>query len=273
VIQVTDVRAAKVKTLAEAAPEIEAQVRKQNASRRFAEMAEQFSNMVYEQPTSLKPAADTLKLGVQQSPWVTKGAPGSPILSNPKLQAEIFSDDAIKNKRNSSAVEVAPGVLVAARVIEHRPATKRPFEAVQADIQRRLQREEGLKAAKAEGEAKLKELQAGKDAGLKWPQPLAVNRQKAGGLLPQVIDRVFRVDAKKLPAYVGVETPAGYALVQLSKVNEIEKVEDAKRDALASRLRDTVAAEEFDATLGSLRGRVGVKMRKDALERKTSAGS
>ena len=66
--------------------------------------------------------------------------------------------------------------------------------------------------------------QEGKDAGVKWPAPLAVNRQKQGGLAPPVLDKVFRVDGKKLPAYVGVETPAGYSLVRVSKVIELEKV-------------------------------------------------
>jgi peptidyl-prolyl cis-trans isomerase D len=121
VIQVTDIKPAKVRTLAEVTPEIEAGLRKQAAQRRFAEVAEQFTNMVYEQPTSLKPTADTLKLSVQQSPWITKGAPGSPLFSNPKFLAEIFSPETIKNKRNTSAVEVSTGVLVAARVIEHKP--------------------------------------------------------------------------------------------------------------------------------------------------------
>jgi peptidyl-prolyl cis-trans isomerase D len=268
VIQVTDVKPAKVRTLAEVTPEIEAGLRKQAASRRFAEVSEQFTNMVYEQPTSLQPTADTLKLPVKQSPWITKGAPGSPLLSNPKLLGEIFSAETIKNKRNTSAVEVAPGVLVAARVIEHKPPQLRAFETVQAEIQRKLQREEALKLARADGEAKLKELQEGKDAGLKWPAPLGVNRQKPGGLFPQVIDKVFRADAKKLPAYVGVENPGGYSLVQVSKVIDIEKVDEAKREAMAARLRDAVAAQEFEATLASLRGRVGVTVRKDVLEKK-----
>ncbi|HEX7403031.1 MAG TPA: peptidylprolyl isomerase, partial [Usitatibacter sp.] len=193
-------------------------------------------------------------------------------LNSPKIQAEIFSDNAIKAKRNTAAVEVAPNVLVAARVIEYKPSELRPLDSVKADIERRLQREEALKLAKADGEAKLKDLQAGKDAGiLKWPAALAVNRQKPGGLMPQVIDKVFRADAKKLPAYAGVETPAGYSLVQVSKVIDLEKVADAQRDALATRLRDAIAAEELDSALGSLRDRVGVSVRKDALEKKASA--
>jgi peptidyl-prolyl cis-trans isomerase D len=271
VIRVTEVKAAKVKSLAEATPEIEATLKKQAASRKFAESAEAFSNLVYEQSTSLKPAADTLKLTVQQSPWLIKGTPSVPQLSNPKLVAEIFSDEAVKNKRNTSAVEVAPNVLVSARVLEYKPAELRPLAAVTAEIDRRLQRDEAMKLAKAEGEAKLAEIQAGKDAGLKWPAPLAVNRVKAGGLPQPVLDKVFRADPKKLPAYSGTETPGGYSLVQVTKVLEPTQIDAAQREALGTQLKQAVSLEELEATLASLRQRVGVTLRKDALEKKTAA--
>jgi peptidyl-prolyl cis-trans isomerase D len=269
VILVTDVKPAKVRSLADATPEIEAQIKKQLASRAFAEAGEQFTNMVYEQSSSLQPVADALKLSVKTAPqWLTKGQPAAPPLGNPKLMAEIFSDDAIKAKRNTSAVEVLPGMLVAARVIEHKPSELRAFETARVEIERKLAREESLRLARADGEAKLKELQAGKDPAVKWPPALAVNRQKPGGLFPQVIDRAFRADGKKLPAYLGVESPAGYSLVRVSKVIEVEKIDDKQRDAMGGQLRQALAAEEMEATLSSLRGRVGVTVKRDALEKK-----
>ena len=269
VIQVTDIKPAQVKSLAEATPEIEAGLKKQIASRQFAESAEAFSNNVYEQSTSLKPAADGLKLTVQQSPWLTKGQPSPlPTLNNPKLMAEIFSDDAIKAKRNTTAVEVAPNTLVAAHVLEYKPAELRPLDSARADIERRLQGADALLLAKADGEAKLKELKAGKAADVKWPAPLAVNRRKPRGVFPQVVDQAFRVDGKKLPAYMGVETPAGYSLVQVSKIVELDKIDDTQRDTLGSQLRNAIAAQELESALSSLRDRVGVSVRKGAFDRK-----
>jgi peptidyl-prolyl cis-trans isomerase D len=186
------------------------------------------------------------------------------------MAAEIFSDNSIKAKRNTSAVEVAPNVLVAARVVDHKPAELQPLASVQAAIEKRLQREQALKLAATDGAAKLKDLQAGKDAGLKWPATLAVNRQKPGGLMPNVIEAVFRVDPKKLPAYVGVDTPVGYSLVQVTKVNETAAIDDAKRKALGDRLRDTTGAEELDAAIGSLREKIGVNVAKNALAKSTA---
>lgn len=266
VIHVADVKPSKQKSLAEATPEIEAQLKKAAAQLKYAEAAEQFSNIVYEQSSSLGPAAETLKLTIQQSPWITKGMPMGPTpLATPKLQAEIFSADAIKNKRNTSAVEIGPNMLIAARVIEHKPAEVRPFELVKADIERKLQRDEALKLARADGAAKLKEVQAGKEAGVKWPAALAINRQKPGGLFPQVLDRAFRADPRKLPEIAGVETPMGYSLVRVTKVIEPQKIDDAQRNMLGSQLKQAVAIGELETTLASVRNKVGVKVSQNAL--------
>ena len=268
VIRVTDIRPEKGKSLAEATPEIEAELKKGVAARRYTEVAEGLTNIVYEQSTSLKPASDAFGLAVQQSGWIPRGGAAPGVLNNPKLLAEIFSDNAIKAKRNTAAIEVAPSVMVAARVVEHKPADQRPFDTVRAAIEQRFKREEAVKLAVADGEAKLKAVIEGKDAGLKWPAPLAVSRQKPGGLPPQVLDKVFRADAKQLPAVVGVATPMGYSLVKVTKVIEVDKIDDDKRKALAEQLKQTLALAELESTLATLRGRVGVQVSKEAFDRK-----
>ena len=53
------------------------------------------------------------------------------------------------------SVEVAANTLVAARIIEHKPAALRPLVAVKGDIQALLQRREAAALAVKDGEAKL----------------------------------------------------------------------------------------------------------------------
>lgn len=271
VIRLTAEKPAKGKSLAEATPEIEAELKKGAAAKRFAEVAEGLSNMVYEQPTSLKPVSDAFKLNVQQSGWFSKAGGAPPALAHPKVLAEIFSDNAIKAKRNTAAVEGVAGTIVAARVIEHKPAEQRPLEAVRAVVEARAKREEALKLATAEGEAALKEYQAGKDPGLKWPAPLAVSRQKPGGLPPPVLDRIFKADAKALPGYAGAQTPAGYAVVKVTKVIDIGEIDEAKRRSLSAQLQQAVALGELESAIGSLRESIGVQLSKDALAKRAPA--
>ena len=270
ILRVTDIKAEKGKALAEAAPEIELELRRAEASRRFADAADSLVNGVYEQSTALAPTAERLGIAVDRSPWFSKAAPG-PLFSSPKLLAEIFSDDAIKARRNTSAIEVRPGVLMAARVIEHKPAELRPLEAVKSGIEFKLRREAAMKLAVADGEAKLKAAVEGKADGLKWPAPLAVNRQKPGGLQGPVLDKAFRADAKKLPAIVGVQTPVGYSLVKVSKVIDVESIDDTRRKSLGEQLRQTMAMSELESTLANLRSRFGVSVRKDLVEKASDA--
>ena len=70
---------------------VELDLKRQRASKRFSELAEQFSNLAFEQGESLKPAADALKLQVQSGGWVSRNGAENKLLNNPKLLQAIFS--------------------------------------------------------------------------------------------------------------------------------------------------------------------------------------
>ncbi len=130
IIRVTGVRPERVKPLDEVKADILAELKREAGVRKYAEAAEAFGNTVYEQADSLKPAAEKWKLELRQSQWLVKGGKLAPPFDNQKLAAALFSDDGVKNKRNTEAVEVAPGTLVSARVLEHKPAALQPLEVV-----------------------------------------------------------------------------------------------------------------------------------------------
>ena len=113
----------------------------------------------------------------------------------------------------------------------------------------------------------------GKDGGLKWPAPLAVSRPKPGGLPPPVLDKIFKVDAKALPGYAGAQSPAGFAVVKVSKVIEIGEIDDAKRKSLSAQLQQAVALGELESSVGSLRESVGVQLRKETGDKKADASA
>ncbi len=106
---------------------LEEELRKSHAGRAFAQDAEEFSNLIYDQPDSLKPVVEKFKLQPQTSAWMTRQGGESPLLNNEKFLRAAFSDNVLKNKQNTEAVEVAPSMLVAARVIAHEPAKQRPL--------------------------------------------------------------------------------------------------------------------------------------------------
>lgn len=267
IIRATAVHPGQVKPLEEVREAIEKELRKQQASRRFAELADAFNNVVYEQSDTLKAAAELARSPMRQSGWIARES-APPPLNNPRLMAAIFSEEALKEKRNTEAVEVAPGTLIAARVIESKPASTQPFEEVRAALEKRLALREASRLAVAEGRRRLEELKQGKPPGVEWSKPVLVARDDPRDLPEPVLRQAFRVDVSKLPAYGGVEAGRGaYTLVRVTRVEQ-SKMPPEKAQALQEQLRAVLAQETLSAYVASLKQKAGVKINKELLEKK-----
>jgi peptidyl-prolyl cis-trans isomerase D len=268
VLRVTGIQAAKARPYEEVRKELAEELARQKGQRKFAEAAENFSNLVYEQSESLKPAAERFKLQVQQTGWVAKSVHQElGALDNPKLLSALFSSDAIKNRRNTDAIEIAPNTLVAARVLEHQPAAQRSFEEVKGRIAAELRQREASALALKDGQAKLEKLRKGEDAGVKWGAPRLVSRRDAQGLTVNVLRQVVAADTSKLPAYVGVPVPdGGYALLRISKVIE-EPVKEGDPQ-VAARFAQLYGAAQYEGMVESLRSRAHIDINAANLEKK-----
>lgn len=245
----------------------EADLVKAEAGRQFAEAAETFSNLVYEQPDSLEPAAKQFDLGVQKSGWITRegGATEDPLLNNQKFVTALFTDDVVKDRRNTEAVEIAPNVLVAARVTEHEAAKDRPFSEVQAQIVQQLTREKAASLATEAGQARLAQLRKGEAAG-KWSAAQVVSRERLGDLQPDGARAVFSAEASTLPAYTGAQVGEEYVVYRISKVIEGPPVDPEQRKALARQINQAAGVEANTASVGSLRKRIDVKINQKAVQ-------
>ncbi|MDH3319689.1 MAG: SurA N-terminal domain-containing protein [Betaproteobacteria bacterium] len=271
VIRVTGVRPATVRPFAEVRAELTAELARQQGVRRFAEAAEAFSNMVYEQPDSLKPAAERFKLPLQTSGWIERGvpAPAAGVLAHPKLLGALFADDAVKARRNTDAVEVAPNVLVAARVIEYQPETQKKLEEVRADIERRLHAQAASRLAQQAGDAKLAELRKGGAAGVSWGAAKGVSRRSPQGVPAGALRQILAADPGKLPAYFGAARGTeGYMLYRVAKLLDPEPKTEAQKAAERARAEQLAGARQFEAYVGSLRAKGDIEVRSANLEKK-----
>jgi peptidyl-prolyl cis-trans isomerase D len=269
IIKLTGIHAAKEKPLADVRGEIEAELKKAAGSRKFAEAAEAFSNMVYEQSDSLKPVAEKFKLTIKTSDWLARQAnPANGVLGNEKLMAALFSEDSVKNRRNTEAVEIAANTLVAARLADYKPKALQPFEGVKANIETLLKNKEAQVLASKDGEARLEALKKGDDK-IVWGPAKSVSRMDTRQLPPPAAQSIFRMETGKLPSYAGVELPgAGYALFKLSKVQAGEKLDAASAQGMLKQLDNFVAKEDVQIYLAALRSRYKVEVNQAALESK-----
>ncbi|MBL0944565.1 MAG: SurA N-terminal domain-containing protein [Hydrogenophaga sp.] len=220
IIQLTDIKAPPVKSFAELRPQLEAQLRQQQAQRQYAEAADTFSNLVYEQPQSLQPAAERLKLTVQTAKGVlrTPAAGQTGPLANARLLGALFAPESISSKRNTEAIDVGGSQLVAARIVEHRPAHTQPLAEVREQARSRLVAQRAAELAKEEAEKQLAAWKGGADAAAMGPV-LKVSRESAQSMDPRVLDAALAADPKALPAWIGVPLgQQGHAVVQVVKV-------------------------------------------------------
>ena len=220
IIKVTDVRGGEKRSFEAARAEMEEEVRRQLAQRRFSEVAADFTNMVYEQPDSLKPVVDKLKLEVRTATNVRRapvpGATGP--LAAPKFLDQLFGQEALRNKRNTEAVEIGANQLVSGRIVSYSPAQTLPFADVKAQVQAAVVGEMAAAQARKDGEARLAALKQAPDSPFDAPAQV-VSRAQRRDLLPQVIDAALRADAAKLPAFVGIDLGSqGYAVAKIDKV-------------------------------------------------------
>ena len=264
IIKLTGITAGKSPSFDAMRGQLETDLKRQSAGKKFAELAEQFNNTAFEQSDSLKAVAELAKSPVQQSDWFARN--GTPKLNNPKLLQSIFSDDVLKNKRNTEAVEVAPGTLVAARLLEHKPSVVRPFESVQAEIVAKLTRQRATQLAAQEGRAVLEKLRQGTAAEVTFGAAQLVSfSSQIKGLDEDVRKQILRADVTKLPAYAGLESPSGYTLIRISRVVEPEKIDVEKEKNLATALQQAAGQEQYAAYLASLKQKGDVKIRKEQL--------
>jgi peptidyl-prolyl cis-trans isomerase D len=262
IILVTDIKQAQAPSFESMRPQLEADLRKQQAQRQFAELAETFSNSVYEQSDSLSPVAERLKLSVQKAASLTRTpAPGvQGVLNNPKLLQAIFSEDAIAKRRNTAAVEVAPNTLVSARVVNHRPAAVRPFEEVKADVRQRLIQAKSAELAKAEGQARLAAWTSD-PAQSALGEAVTVSRDQAPALPQAVIDAALRADPSKMPALIGVDLGLqGFAVVRVNKIVQRPEATAQQSEQSRQQFARLWGQAESQAYLSSLKSQFKVEL-------------
>jgi peptidyl-prolyl cis-trans isomerase D len=274
VIKLLGITPARTLALDEAKGAIEADLKRQKVSQKFAAAADQFQNLVYEQADSLDGVAKALNLEAKTSQWATRADAQRLAFGNAKFVQALFAPESVTAKRNTEAIEVAPNTLMAGRVIEYKPAAPRPFDEVKDEIRRQLVEREASEMAQKLGREKLALLEQGKtdkEAGVTFGKPVSVLRnQMQPGFSADALTGVFRVDAAKLPQYVGAANEhGGYSIYRVQKTMLPPTATDPSKLAAArSRIAELQSRELFDAYIALLKAKADLRINQANLEKK-----
>ncbi|MBB5503959.1 SurA N-terminal domain-containing protein [Paraburkholderia atlantica] len=262
IIKVTEVKPAVTKSFDEVKDQIAKEVKTQLASKAFTDNSEGFTSLVYEKAKSLQPAADKFKLPIQTATVTpqpdAKLPPDSP-LNNPKFLAAVFANDSVSAHNNTQAIDVGNNTLIAARVTDYKPAAVPAFDAVKDAVRQKVIAEQANEAAHKDGAAKLAEFEKSK-AIAGFSSPLKVSRNDAQGVPPAALSAIYKVDAQKLPAYVGVDLgDDGYAIYRVNRIVP-PAATDAQHLAVAQQqIAQVDAQSQAEAYLKALRERSKVQ--------------
>ena len=273
IIKVTAVRPARTLAFDDVKVQIEGELRKQKGAQKFANAAEQFQNLVYEQADSLNGAAKALELKIETTPLITRSQAQALGMGNPKFVAALFAPESLQGKRNTEAIEVASGTLISGRILEYKPAAPRPFDEVKEEIRTQLVRKAATDLAQAAGQDKLKLFEAGKsekDVGVNFGKPVTISRgQPQPGLSPEALGRVFEANPDKLPAFTGaINEKGGFSIVKVLNVFTPSPTDKARIEQASARLSEQVGRELFQSYLASLRAKSDVKINQVNLDKK-----
>src|SRR5690606_31052690 len=121
----------------EARAKVETEVRRQLGADRFADMASKLTGLVYDNPSSLQPAADALGLKIKSASGIARdrllpseqvpanaasASEDAAILDDVRVRRALFAPQALNDKQNSGVIEISPDTIVALRVEKLEPA-------------------------------------------------------------------------------------------------------------------------------------------------------
>jgi peptidyl-prolyl cis-trans isomerase D len=261
IIRVTEIKPAVPKTFEEARASVDADYRKEQADKAFADKFEQVQRLVYENDGDLSPAAKATGLTVQQSDWFTR-AKGTGIATDEKVRAAAFEDDVLKSGKNSDVVELADGRAVVVRMINHEAAVQKTLDAVKEEIRTSLLAQEARKLTVQKGEELLKKLTAsqgwaaltetglGTETAVEKPGLIGRTDSK---LAPEVVAKVFAMNhpAEGKPVWSSVVLANGDdVVVELKSVKTGDTKVEAGADAIYGKM---TGSRELGAMLQGLR--------------------
>ncbi len=227
IIKMGEIKTPRTPSFDELRAKLETEVRDQQVQKKYAEMAEVFANMVFEQSDSLKPVAEKLGLKIQTAEHITRvpaaGAAGA--LANQTFLEALFSNDVLQNQRNTESIEVAPSTLASGRVVSHQDARVLPFDDVKVKAHDLYVAQKSAELARQDGEAKLAAWKVDA-AGAKLAAPLVVSRQEVKGQSAALLNAAMHAKVDEAAGWTGVDLPGeGYAVVRVNKI--VPRAEDS----------------------------------------------
>lgn len=232
-------------------PELEQQAKEAKAEELFAEAVEKLDAAVYE-ASDLKEPAEKFKRPILETPPFGRSG-GSGIAAERKVLDAAFSEDLVKEGRNSQGIYLADGGVAWIRVKQHKPAAKRPLAEVTGEVRNQVMIDKAGEKAKQVATSVTKALASGSSLeqvatsnGLSWQHlPDATRRTQVP--MPDVLRVAYRLPQPAVGKISADSFGVGssFVVVAVSKVVPGEAAPTAELTQLRNVLSENRSQQEF----------------------------
>ena len=270
IIDVRDMREGHTETFAQVRDQLVQEATKDAREDHYRDVGNKLTDMIYNDPTSLKPAAEKLGLTIQTTPLFGRDGAKTGLASNPKVVKAAFSDLLLVQGNTSDPIELGNDHMVVIHVAKHVPAAVKPLTEVGDQIKQAIVQQRVEASAKKIADGAFAKLQGGEKldalaqaAGQTVQQKTDVTRN-AADLDPDLLKAVFEMahPAKGADTRALVPMEKGrYALVVLSAVKpgDSSKVPAEAEGFLRQQMARAYGAAEFEAFLDVLRSKARIE--------------
>lgn len=273
IIRLDSVTPGQRQSFEEVRDEVAQDLRRRQAENRFYDMVETLSNLSYEHPQSLEPAAQALGLEIKESPWFGRNGDEG-IADHPEVVSAAFSDEVLERGFNSEPIEVAPNHVVVIRVKDHQKVAPYALEEVRDEVVRELRLDQARKALQEDLEKLKERVEQGGDLqalagefGGEVKKPGLVRRDQ------ESVDQPVLAEAFRLPRPGQGERSVGsvrlangdQALIVVTRVvpGEMDDLPQAERQVLEARLSRQQGLAQFEGLVESLREQTDIVVYED----------
>ncbi len=271
IIELRDVKPEQVRSFDEVKAELAKKYLEGQREHEYSDISGKLTDAIYQDPTSLTPAAKSLGLTVQKTGLFARTG-GTGIAANPAVVKAAFSNSVLSEGNTSDPIELGTDHIVVVRLDQHVKSVPRPLDQVREDIRKILVEQQVAKQAKDRADTLFARLQKGEsldkladELKLKLQDEKDIGR-KAANLDGKLVMEVFslaRPQAGK-PAVGEVTLPNdAYALVALDAVKDGEpsKLDPKSLEAARNQLRQGTGNEAVLGFIASLRKNAKIEVK------------
>jgi len=276
IIDVRDVREGHTETFAQVRDQLAAEASKDARQDHYHDVGSKLTDMIYNDPTSLRPAAEKLGLTIQTTPLFGRDGAKTGIAANPKVVKAAFSDLVLAQGNTSDPIDLGANHMVVIHVAKHVPAAPKPLAEVRDQIKQDIVQQRVDASAKARAQAAFAKLKGGstledlaKAEGQTVHQETGVQRN-AQNVDPDLLKEVFKLahPAKGSDTKALVPMDKGhYALVSLTAVKpgDASKIPDEAQQFLREQMARAYGNADIQEFLDILRSRAKIEIAKQRM--------